>query len=50
MTAIYTPKKYKDNFHKHIDRIASGEILAGSISTGIKKIDDILIPIGPTDL
>ena len=50
MATIYTPKKYRDNFHHHLDRIESGEVLAGSIPTGIKKIDDILIPIGPTDL
>ena len=50
MATIYTPKKYRDNFHHHLDRIENGETLAGSIATGIKKIDDILIPIGPTDL
>lgn len=47
---IYGPKKYRENMHKHIDRIASGEIAKGSVPIGIKKIDDLLVPIAPTDL
>ena len=47
---IYTPKKYAGNLHLHLERMESGEILKGSVPVGVKKIDEMLIPIAPTDL
>lgn len=48
--AIYSKKLYRDNFHTHLDKIQSGEQLAGSIPLGIKRIDEVLVPLAPTDL
>lgn len=50
MATIYSKKLYKDNFHTHLNRIESGEISRGSIPIGIKKVDDVLVPLAPTDL
>lgn len=47
---IYSVKKYRDNFHLHLDRMASGEILRGSVPVGVKEVDDVLVPLAPTDL
>lgn len=47
---IYNKQSYAPFLHQHINKIASGEMAKGSIPIGIKKIDDILLPIAPTDL
>lgn len=47
---IYSKKKYLDRVHNHIDRLSTGAITNGSIPVGIKQIDDILVPLAPTDL
>lgn len=47
---IYTPKKYRENFHTHLQKMSSGELLKGSIPIGVKQIDNLMLPLAPTDL